>query len=166
MYEVHTRLFIGNDEDYDKVADKAGWSFLRPVKYGSGGHQDILKYKTMGAPDGPNKYIAEKGKNHLALNILDLDDPHFMPWDETLKAFDFVKKRLEAGDKVLIACNQGHSRGPTLALMFLRSIGDMPYHFVKAEHILKTLDPDYSPGQGMRQFARTHWTDLDRLELR
>ena len=164
MQEVYTNLYIGNDEDYEKLADKDGWSFLRPIKYGPGGHHDILKYHTLAAPEGPNKYIAKR-KNTVALNVLDLADPFFMPWDAIVSGLKFVHKRLAAGDKVLIACNAGHSRGPTLGLLYLRAIGDMPYHFVKSEYIYKTLYPMYDPGQGMRQFARTHWSDLERLEL-
>lgn len=166
MHEVYNNVYVGGDVDYEKLKNKAGWSYLRCAKYGPGCHQDILKYTTLGAPDGPNKYVAKKGKNLMALNLLDLDDPHFVPWDAIKQGLDFVKNRLESGDKVLIACNSGHSRGPTTGLMFLRSIGDLPYHFVKSEHIYKTLYPLFDPGQGMRQFARMHWTNLENLELK
>jgi hypothetical protein len=164
--EIYNNVYVGNDETYDKLKDKANWSFLRPIKYGPGGHQDILKYTTLAAPDGKYKYWAVRGKNLMALNILDLDDPYFVPWDAIQKGLEFVNQRRLASDKVLIACNAGHSRGPTTGLMYLRSIGDMPWHFVKSEHIYRTLYPKFDPGQGMRQFARMHWNDLDNLEIK
>jgi hypothetical protein len=163
--EIYDNIFVGNDESYEKYKDKAGWSFLRPIKYGPGGHQDILDYHTLAAPEGKNKYVAVKGKNLMALNILDLDDPYFVPWDAVQTGLDFVEKRRQLGDKVLIACNSGHSRGPTTGLMYLRAVGDMPWHFNKAEHIYRTIYPLFDPGVGMRQFARMHWSDLDRMEL-
>jgi hypothetical protein len=166
MEEIYKNVFVGGDVDYLKVVHRKGWSCLRCCKFGPGGHKDILKYTTNAAPKGPNYLWATQGDNHMALNLLDLDDPNMIPFDAIKHGLDFVKKRLEAGDKVLIACNSGHSRGPTTGLMFLRAIGDLPYHFVKAEHIYKTLYPEYSPGMGMRQTARSHWTDLDRLELK
>jgi hypothetical protein len=164
-HEIYNSVYVGNDETYEKYKSRSGWSFLRPIKYGPGGHQDILDYHTLAAPKGPEQYVAMKGNNLMALNILDLDDPYWMPWDAFKKGLDFVKQRLDAGDKVLIACNSGHSRGPTTGLMFLRAIGDMPWHFIKSEHIYKTIYPVFDPGTGMRQFARMHWTDLDKMEL-
>ena len=107
-----------------------------------------------------------KNEHLLSVNILDLEDPTMIPFACVKAALDFVRERLEAGDKVLIACNSGHSRGPTTGLMFLRSIGDLPYHFVKSENIYKTLYPKYDPGQGMRQIARAHWTELQDMELK
>jgi hypothetical protein len=98
--------------------------------------------------------------NLMALNLLDLDDPNFIPTEMIRKGLQFVHERLQAGDKVLIACNQGHSRGPTVALMYLRSIGEMPYHFIGAERVFRTLYPPYSPAQGIRQYARSHWDSL------
>jgi hypothetical protein len=165
MHEIYTNLYVGGDADYEKLAHREGWSALRVAKYGPGGHKDLLGYTTPGAPKGPNYLWATKGENLMALNILDLDDPNMIPFEAIQHGLDFVKKRLAAGDKVLIACNAGHSRGPTTGLMFLRSIGELPYHFVKAEHIYKTLDPMFDPGMGMRQVAKSHWTDLDKLEL-
>ena len=165
MHEVYDNLYIGGDKDYEQVKGKEGWSCLRCCKYGPGGHQQILGYKTRGAPKGPDYLWAMKGKNLMALNILDLDDPNMIPFEAIKHGLDFIKERLDAGDKVLVACNSGHSRGPTTGLMFLRAIGDMPYHFVKAENIYKTLDPMFDPGMGMRQIARSHWSELDRMEL-
>jgi hypothetical protein len=165
-HEIYNKVFIGNDETYEKYKDRAGWSFLRCCKYGPGGHQDILKYTTLGAPEGKNKYWAMRGNNLMALNLLDLDDPYFVPWDAIKKGLNFVEERRQLGDNVLIACNAGHSRGPTTGLMYLRGIGDMPWHFAKAEHIYRTIYPEYDPGTGIRQFAKMHWTDLNNLELK
>jgi hypothetical protein len=165
LHEVYTRVYIGGDADYEKVKDKEGWSFLRVYKYGPGGHRQTLGYTTRAAPKGPNYLWVTKGDNLMALNILDLDDPNMIPFEAIKHGLDFAKSRLDAGDKLLIACNQGHSRGPTTGLMFLRSLGDLPYHFVKAESIYKTLDPMYDPGMGMRQIARSHWAELDKMEL-
>ena len=162
MENIYTRLYVGGDGDYQRLAGKDGWSFLRCCKYGEGGHQQVLGYTTLAAPKGPHYlWVKAKGGDHLlALNILDLDDPNFFDPQMIVTGLRFVKERLDAGDKVLIACNKGHSRGPTMALMFLRWIGEMPYHYVKAETIFRALYPQYDPGIGMRQYSREHWNDL------
>jgi predicted protein tyrosine phosphatase len=96
----------------------------------------------------------------MALNLLDLDDPHFIPEEAVFTGLNFINKRLTAGDKVLVHCNAGHSRGPTMGLMFLRTIGEMPSSFGTSEKIFRSLYPKYDPAMGMRTFARAHWAQL------
>jgi len=157
-------VYVGDDLDYEKISHREGWSALRCCKYGPGGHKEILGYTTPGAPKGPNYLWATKGKNLMALNILDLSDPNMIPFEAIKHGLDFVKERLDAGDKVLIACNSGHSRGPSTGLAFLRAINDMPHSFGLSERIYSTLYPKYDPGIGMRQVIREHWSELDGME--
>ena len=167
MDNVYTRLWVGDDADYLRIAHKEDWSVLRCCKYGPGGHQQILGYHTPAAPKGPNYLIARPRGNtrHLALNMLDLDDPHFFDPKMIKTGLDFIQEQLDKGQKVLVACNKGHSRGPTMAFMFLRMIGDLWAGFIQSENVFKTLYPAYSPGIGMRQFARSHWNTLGRMAL-
>lgn len=160
MEEIIKRLYVGNDSDYERLKDHDDWSFLRVCKEGPGGHRQTLGYHTLGAPkDSPNYLWIRKG-NLMSLNILDLDDPEMIPELPIRKGLEFIKERLDAGDKVLSACNQGHSRGPTTAMMFLRTIGELPYGFTTSEKIFRALYPKYSPAHGMRAFAREHWRML------
>lgn len=159
MEEIISKLYVGGDKDYEKLAGKDGWSFLRCCKEGPGGHRSTLGYTTLGAPKGKEYLVARRGKR-LALNLIDLDDPNYISPEMINKGLDFIDERLKAGDKVLVACNQGHSRGPTVAMMYLRRIDELPDNFHSAEKIFRTLYPAYDPGQGMRQFARSYWRSL------
>jgi hypothetical protein len=156
MEEIIPRLYVGNDQDYENNKDREGFCFVRCCKYGPGGHQQTLGYHTLAAPEGKNKYTVRRG-NLLALNILDLDDPNFIPKDMIDSALSFIGEKLGEGKKVLVACNHGHSRGPSIALMYLRSIGEMPHSFVWAEKIYRVLYPEYNPNQGIRQWLRMNW---------
>lgn len=160
MEEIFDRVYVGGDADYAKAVLKDGWSVLRCCKYGQGGHQQILGYRTTAAPKGPHYLWAKQGDRLLALNMLDLDDPNFIDPKMIGTGLKFIKDRLEAGDKVLIACNQGRSRGPSMGMMFLRMIGELPYDYFHSDRIYKTLYPNFTPGIGMRQFVRTHWNAL------
>jgi hypothetical protein len=164
MEEIYTNIYVGDDLDYEKIKDKPDWAAARMCKYGPGGHQQTLGYTTLAAPKGKN-YLSVEKDDHIAINIIDMEDPNMIPFECITKALDYIKKKMDEGKKVLIACNSGHSRGPTTGLMFLRAIGDMPYHFVKSEQIYRTLYPKFDPGMGMRQVARSHWAELDRMEL-
>lgn len=161
--ENGARIFVGDDLDYEKIKDKPNWKSCRMCKYGAGGHQQTLGYTTLGAPKGKHYLSIEKG-DHMAINIIDMDDPNMIPWKCITDALTYVKKQMDEGYHVLIACNSGHSRGPTTGLMFLRAIGELPYHFVKAEQVYRALYPKYDPGMGMRQTARSRWSELDNME--
>jgi protein-tyrosine phosphatase len=116
----------------------------------------------MGAPKDENYFYATRGKR-MVLNLLDLDDPEFIKEDVIFPALKFINKHLKAGDKVLVHCNAGHSRSPSLALAYLRAIGEMPYKFRTAEKVFKSLYPRYDPGNGMKMFVRQHWAELQNF---
>lgn len=164
MEEIINRLYVGGDSDYERLKGKSGWSFLRCCKEGPGGHRETLGYSTHAAPKGPNYLAVEKG-DRMALNFLDPTDPNLIPEKMVATGLEYVHKRLTAGDKVLVACNMGHSRGPTTAMLYLRSIGDLRGNFHSSERVFRTLYPKYDPGLGVRQFARHHWGGFnDMLE--
>lgn len=158
MEEILPRLYVGDDEAYEKVKDADGWAFLRACKYGPGGHQETLGYKTLGAPKDDN-YLWVKRGNKLALNILDLDDPNFIAPGMVDTALEFIDRNRNAGKKVLVACNHGTSRSPSIVLLYMRSIGELPYSFGMSLRVFRTLYPSYDPGQGIRQYLRIHWGD-------
>jgi hypothetical protein len=165
-HEIYDNVFVGGDEFYESVKGKTGWSFLRCAKYGPDCHQQLLGYHTKKAPQGPNYLFYRKNEHLMALNLVDVDDPAFFQWDCIKAGLDFINERLAVGDKVAVCCNSGHSRGPSMGFMFLRSIGDLPYNFHKSETVYKTLYHLYDPGQGIRQAARSWWSALDGLELK
>lgn len=163
MEDVYPHLYVGSDEDYWKLKQQTGWSFVRACKFGPGGHQQTLGYTTPGAPKDEN-YLSVRRGNRVALNMIDLDDPNYFSPELINAGLDFIHEQLEAGKKVLVACNKGHSRGPSIAMLYLRKIGELPYSFVRAETIFRTLYPAYDPAQGVRQAARQMWAELGRAE--
>lgn len=104
MEEVINRLYVGGDKDYERLQSRPGWSFLRCCKEGPGGHRALLGYHTLAAPKGANYLWVRRG-NVMALNLLDLDDPAYISEEMIKKGLDFIEERLNAGDKVLVACN-------------------------------------------------------------
>ena len=165
MVDVYTspsggKLYVGDDNDFEKNRERENFSFVRCCKYGPGGHQDLLGYTTKAAPKGKDyEYVIRK--NVLAINILDLDDPHFMPDDGVNHALEFIGKKLELGNNVLVACNQGHSRGPSVALLYLESVGEFRNDiFRNAEKVFRSIYSKYDPGQGVEQYSKTKYSEL------
>jgi hypothetical protein len=157
--EVYSNLYVGDDTAYERLKDKPDWYFVRCCKYGPGGHQDTLGYRTLGAPKGKDYYFTYT-RNKLALNLLDSDDPNFIPDVVLNEGVKCIGEQLSKGKKVLVACNQGMSRGPTVAMLYLRSINDLPSRFHEAFKIFKGIYHKYDPGQGMEQKAKEYFSRL------
>jgi len=157
-------LFVGSDAD-DEEAQKKGYYILSACKDGPYGHRKALGYTTLGAPKGPNYLHVARGKR-MVLNLLGLDDPAYISEEVIFPGLRFINKHLKAGEKVLIHCNAGKSRGPSMALMFLRTVGELPDNFRIAEKMFKALYPPYEPNEGITIFARRHWHQLKELYAR
>jgi hypothetical protein len=158
--EIIPRLYVG-DEEAVPVAEKRGFSILAACKDGSPDcHRAVLGYTTLGAPKDENYYFYRTDLKHMALNLIDVEDPDMIPHEATGAGLRFMKERYDAGDHVLVHCIAGHTRGPTMMLMFLRAIGEMSDSFLGSERKLRALYPDYDPGKGMRMHARARWQSL------
>jgi hypothetical protein len=160
LVEVIDRLYVG-DEEAVPQAEKRGMSILAACKDGSiDCHRAVLGYTTLGAPKDRNYYSVQKDSKHMALNLIDTDDVSFIPDTVINAGLGFLKEQYAAGKKVFSHCVAGHSRGPTMAMMFMRTIGELPHGHATSEKVFRTLYPHYSPGTGMRQYARERWADL------
>lgn len=158
MVEVIPHLWVGDDADYEKVKDREHWANLRVCKDGPGGHRDTLGYKTLAAPKDKD-YLWVRRARRLSINLIDGDDPNWIAPEMIDTALEFIKEWLGKGELVLVSCNRGQSRSPSIVLMYLRSIGDMPYNLGMSERMFSHYYPPYNPAQGIRQYVRTHWSD-------
>jgi len=116
--QVYKDIFVGDDAGFEKVRGDNDWAIVRACKEGSGGHRDTLGYKTQGAPKN-SQYLSVKKNNVLALNLIDADNPDYIPDDLIEEALKFIKDELAKDKKILIACNGGISRSPSIALLYL-----------------------------------------------
>jgi hypothetical protein len=159
MEQVISNLYVGGDKDVPE-AKKRGYARLAATKDGIDSHRSMLGYTGRSAPKGDEYLYARRG-DVMALNLIDVDDPEMIPWEMLEAGIKFVAEMLQAGKKILVHCNAGHSRGPTTAFMAMRAIGELPQPFNRARHIFKTLYEPFSPGHGMEVKAREHWLELE-----
>jgi hypothetical protein len=160
MEEVINKLWVGGDTDYNKLKGRSDFSFLRCCKDGPGSHKETVGYTTRGAPKGP-EYLAAVRGHRMALNYIDNDDPNYIPEEMIKKGLRFIDAQLAEGRRILVACNAGRSRGPTMAMLYLRSIGELPYNFVQAQRIFHGLYRNYDPDIGVHTWAKQHWGTLN-----
>lgn len=162
MEQIIKRIYAGSDDDVPE-AKRRGYSRLGACKDGPDGHRAMLGYTTLGAPTGPEYLFATKG-HWAAMNVIDNDDPSMIANEMIFDALRWAKKEYDAGRTILFHCNHGHERGPTMALMFLRMIGEMPYTFTGAKRVYHALyEPFDVRGTGMLNKARELWNMLPGL---
>ena len=159
MIEIYPNLFIGDERDYKRNArSQDGWSVVHACKEPY--HRNLLGYSGRGAPKNHPEYFFAKRGNRLFLNLIDSPDPNFIPKRIIDKALDFTKKALESGNKVLVHCNQGESRSPSIGLLYLAKYTNSIRNgsFAEAEEDFRKIYPGYFPKGGMRGFLNRNWS--------
>ena len=155
MEEIIDGIWVGSDKDVPE-AKRRGYARLCCAKDGPDGHREMLGYTTLGAPKDKNYFFVQRGK-HAAMNCIDVDNPDFISNDMLDEGLAFVHRMRQAGNKILIHCNAGHSRGPSTTLAYLRTIGEMPHSLRTSVHIFKTLYRPFDPGAGMKAKLVENW---------
>jgi hypothetical protein len=152
------RLYLGSDDDVPR-AKGYGWARLCVCKDGIDSHRSLLGYTTLGAPKGKDYLVARRG-DVMALNVIDVDDPKMIPEEPLWAGLKFIDEQRQKGRTIFVHCNAGHSRSPSLVMMYLRSIGELPEYFPAASKIFRTLYPKFDPGKGMKAKIHDMWNRL------
>lgn len=147
--KILPNLYVGNDAGIEDHLNEKGWSCCVAAKEPY--HRRELGYETRGANPSDPEYLWARRKDNLFMNLIDADDPNFIPVRLVREALDFITERLDAGDKVLVACNHGHSRSPSLILMWMQKYEMLPRNAESAiRKFRKNYYPEYQPKAGMR----------------
>lgn len=160
MVEVWPGLNIGNESDYEhQVRHLDGWSVVHACK--DPYHRQALGYSGRGAPKDHPEYLIARRNNRLILNLVDVADPAFIPKECVDAAIDFTSEALTSGRKVLIHCNKGGSRAPSIGLLYLiaRTPRIEAQSFADAEAEFRALYPAYAPARGVQEFARQRFSE-------
>lgn len=156
MIEVYDRLFVGGEADCRPGNEEL--VVVHACK--SPCHQRAVGYRGSLPSSHPNYLVLEHSYD-LYLNIIDPDKPLFMP--PLFTAFlEFAGRHWDDGREVLVHCNQGESRSPTLAMMLMAkhisAITDASYNEARAE--FEGLYAGYRPGLGIQTYLRRHWAQF------
>jgi predicted protein tyrosine phosphatase len=151
MREIYKNLYVGSEDDADKAREK-GYAIVSACKDGKTSHRQLLGYTSMGAPRSSPEYLVARRKDHLYLNLIDGDDPAYVPDKIIDAALNFISEHLDKGQPVLVHCVEGISRSPSIVLMWLVKNGKLPTE--GAVRKFKQLYPDYSPSLGIKIFTK------------
>lgn len=160
MMEIHPNLYVGNADDYErKVKYSNGWCVVQACKEPY--HRQALGYTSRAADKSHPEYLIAKRGNRLILNMIDPDDYRYLPKEIIDAAVEFIKKSLDEGYKVLVHCNQGESRAPSICFLYLLKYTDI----IKSDKCnmaneeFKKLYPQYNPAKGILDFINLHFLE-------
>jgi protein-tyrosine phosphatase len=124
-------------------------------------HRQLLGYAGRAAPKTHPEYLFARRERRLYLNIVDADDPNYIPKEIIDEALAFIEEGIRSGENVLVHCNQGESRSPSIGLLYLaaRANSISSVSLQAAEIDFRRIYPRYSPKAGMRGFLLRHWND-------
>ena len=156
MLEVHPGLFVGDEADERRVHGEPGWFFVHACKEPY--HRQALGYTGRAASKDHPEYLIARRDGRLILNLVDVADANYVAAEIVDAALATIHAQLD-NTKVLLHCNQGQSRSPSIALLYLSrytdrfsgmGVDDAVAAFLK-------LYPPYAPARGMADYVRLNW---------
>jgi hypothetical protein len=144
IVEVKHNLFVSDIEGCKKGLNKSD-AIIHACRFPC--HQKLI-----GAVNNqhPN-YLFYETEKDLYLNIIDPEEPLF--FKETFNtALSFIERHIEKR-KVIIHCNNGQSRSPTIAMLYM--FGNLPYR--EAQDKFSEIYPYYDPGYGIDWYMKLNW---------
>jgi hypothetical protein len=156
MIEVHPNLFVGSQDDEAAIRGQSSWFVVHACKEPY--HRQALGYTSQGAPKQHPEYLLAERPGRLILNLVDVAQVSFIAPVIVDTALDAIHRHI-SGFKVLVHCNQGFSRSPSIALLYLLKHTDAlgSYDPVIARSVFQKLYPHYAPAQGMADYVRLNW---------
>lgn len=166
MIEIHPLLHVGSEVDYETlVRHRPGWRVVHACKEPY--HRQTLGYSGRAAPKTHPEYLIARRESRLMLNLVDAPDPAYIPKQIIDAALDFIHQSLVNGANVLVHCNEGYSRAPSIALLYLLSRTDwLPHESADAAMTaFRALYPPYMPAAGVAGFIRSHFAQYGTQRL-
>ncbi len=156
MIEVHPGLFVGDEADERRIRGEPGWFFVHACKEPY--HRQALGYTGRAASKDHPEYLIAHRNSRLILNLVDVADVNYVAAEIVDAALDTIHSQLDSA-KVLLHCNQGQSRSPSIALLFLSRYTDRFYGMEVHDAVaaFRNLYPPYAPAQGMADYVRLNW---------
>ena len=159
MIEIFNNVFVGSEQDYYTIQNELNWAILHCCK--NPFHCQFVGYRGSLSPKHPD-YAIKRIKNEMALNLVDMDrfSANYLDFNKEMfeTAFSFLDEYRNNGYKLLIHCNQGESRGPTLGMLYVARLG--AFNYVDFDSTVKafcTAYPFYNPKSNIYLTTKNLW---------
>lgn len=156
-------LYVGDQDSYEK--DLREWfeptgndrkiSVIHACKEPY--HRKLLGYTGRGAPKEHPEYLLATRPGRLFLNFVDTPDKKYVRTELIESALAWMRDARNAGEPCLVHCNEGRSRAPLLAMLFLAAIGRLPSTLPEALIEFKKLYEPFDPSGGVAGFLEENY---------
>lgn len=159
MIEIYDSIFVGSEQDYYTIQREKDWAILHCCK--NPFHCQFVGYRGSLSSNHPD-YALKRIDNEMALNLVDMDrfSPNYLDFNKSMfeSAFSFLDEYRHNGFKLLIHCNQGESRGPTLGMLYAARLGAFDYaDFDSTVQHFRTKYPFYHPKTNIYLTVKNLW---------
>ena len=155
MTEIDEKLYVGNLIDYENNQFDNNYCFVQACKEPC--HRKALGYSGRSANESHPEYLIAYRERRIILNMIDPPTGKYFENSMFEKSLIFINENLKNGKKVLIHCNQGISRSPSIGLLYLATIGKIRNeNFTVAEEDFIKIYPNYAPS-GIKEFLTLNW---------
>lgn len=160
MKEVHPSLFVGNEQDCVATKGNADWTIVHACKHPC--HQNAVGYSGS-LPSGHPDYLIHKKDQNLYLNMVDMDRKQKHEYMEPIvsSTLDFIGNYIDSY-KVLVHCNEGESRAPALAMLYLAKRKDAirKETYAEAKQDFQEIYSRFDPSRGINLYLQDYWQEL------
>jgi len=155
MREIDENLFVGNLIDYENYQFDTDYYFVQACKEPC--HRKALGYTGRSADENHPEYFIAHRERKIILNMIDPPNSKYFENVMFENSLEFIHENLKRGKKVLVHCNQGISRSPSIGLLYLATQGKIRNeNFGVAEEDFLKLYPHYAPS-GIKEFLTLNW---------
>ncbi len=162
MIEVCPNLHVGSERDEQSLRGQVGWFFIHACKEPY--HRQALGYTGRAAAKTHPEYLIALRNGRLILNLVDVDDPSYISPEIIDAALEAIRDNIQQR-RILLHCNQGQSRSPGIALLYLLRHTDRlaPTDMAAAIAAFHTIYPPFAPARGMAEYIRLNWHRYARV---
>ncbi len=157
MKEIDTNIFVGSLVDYESIKNHPDFVFVQACKEPC--HRKALGYNGKTVDKNHPEYLVAYRPERIILNMVDTVTSNYFSNILFEKSIDFISSNIQNHKKVLIHCNKGFSRSPSIGLLYLainQKIRNKTFWDAK-EDFLK-IYPEYAP-KGVQEFLIQNWSN-------
>jgi hypothetical protein len=163
MIEIMQNIYVGSEQDYYDIPDTNSWAVLHCCK--DPFHRQFVGNYRGNLPPGHPDYPYKIRGNEMALNLVDMDffSAGYLDFNRRMfeAAFAFLDSYRAKECKILIHCNQGESRGPTLGMLYASRLGAFGYaDFTTTVAAFRKIYPFYNPKKNIYETVMHLWNDF------
>ena len=157
MIEIDKNIFVGNLIDFKSNQYDTDFYFVQACKEPC--HRRALGY-TGRAPDQSHpEYLIAYRDRKIILNMIDPPTGKYFDNIQFEKSLEFIEVHSNKGKKILIHCNQGISRSPSIGLLYLATQGKISNgSFDLAKEDFQKIYAPYKPS-GIKEFLTLNWNN-------